>query len=178
MISTFNGICPHTHTKMNQTELTELTMLLKDKGLTVAFAESCTAGMLASEMVKAKGSSDVLLGSLVVYQPEAKKKLLGVKQDTLDLYTAESQQVTNEMVMGLKKALNADISIATTGLAGNGGSESPEKPIGTMFVSFLYDGKAEEFREVFKGSSQSMRKQLTDYVFEKLKGIIEEHYDR
>jgi nicotinamide-nucleotide amidase len=163
---------------MNQTELTELTMMLKDKGLTVAFAESCSAGMLASEMAKAKGSSDVLKGSLVVYQPEVKKKLLGVKQDTLDLYTAESQQVTNEMVMGLKKTLDADISIATTGLAGAGGSETPEKPVGTMFVSFLYDGKAEEFREVFEGNSLSIRKQLADYVFEKLKGIVEEHYDR
>jgi nicotinamide-nucleotide amidase len=152
--------------------------MLKDKGLTVAFAESCSAGMLASELAKAKGSSDVLKGSLVVYQPEVKKKLLGVKQDTLDLYTAESQQVTNEMVMGLKKTLDADISIATTGLAGAGGSETPEKPVGTMFVSFLYDGKAEEFREVFEGNSLSIRKQLADYVFEKLKGIVEEHYDR
>ncbi|WP_241739129.1 CinA family protein [Pontibacter beigongshangensis] len=152
--------------------------MLKDKGLTVAFAESCTAGMLASEFTKGTGSSDVLVGSLVVYQPEAKKKLLGVKQDTLELYTAESQQVTNEMVMGLKKTLNADISIATTGLAGPGGSENSEKPVGTMFVSILYDGRAEEFREVFKGNSQQIRKDLTDYIFQKLKGIVEEHYDR
>ncbi len=153
-------------------------MSLKDKELTVAFAESCTAGMLASEFVKAKGSSDVLLGSAVVYQPEAKKKLLGVKQETLDLYTAESQQVTNEMVMGLKKLLGAKISIATTGLAGEGASETPEKPVGTMFVSMLYDGKAEEFREVFKGNSESMRKQLTEYVFQKIQGVLDQHYSR
>ncbi|WP_242916621.1 CinA family protein [Pontibacter liquoris] len=163
---------------MNQTELTQLMMSLKDKELTVAFAESCTAGMLASEFVKAKGSSDVLLGSAVVYQPEAKKKLLGVKQETLDLYTAESQQVTNEMVMGLKKLLGAKISIATTGLAGEGASETPEKPVGTMFVSMLYDGKAEEFREVFKGNSESMRKQLTEYVFQKIQGVLDQHYSR
>ena len=163
---------------MNLSELNDLMVNLRDKGLTVAFAESCTAGMLASEFVKAKGSSDVLKGSMVVYQPEAKKKLLNVKQETLDLYTAESQQVTNEMVMGLKKLLDADISIATTGLAGAGGSESPEKPVGTMFVSLLYDGKAEEFREVFKGNTISVRKQLTDYIFEKLKGVVEEHYGR
>ncbi|AKD05433.1 decaheme cytochrome c MtrA [Pontibacter korlensis] len=163
---------------MNQTELTELVLGLKDKGLTVAFAESCTAGMLASEFVKAKGSSDVLKGSLVVYQPSVKQKLLGVKKETLDLYTAESQQVTNEMVMGLKKALDADISIATTGLAGPGASENEEKPVGTMFVSFLYDGKAEEFREVFKGNTESIRKQLVEFIFKKLKGVLEQHYDR
>lgn len=153
-------------------------MGLKDKGLTVAFAESCTGGLLASEFVKAKGSSDVLKGSLVVYQPEVKQKLLGVKKDTMELYTAESQQVTNELVMGLKKLLNADISIATTGLAGPGGSETEEKPVGTMFVSMLYDGKAEEFREVFKGNTESVRKQLVDFIFEKLQGVLDQHYDR
>ncbi|QCR23243.1 CinA family protein [Pontibacter sp. SGAir0037] len=163
---------------MSEEELTELMMGLKDKGLTVAFAESCTAGMLASEFVKAKGSSDVLIGSLVVYQPEAKKKLLGVKDETLELYTAESQQVTNEMAMGLKKALDASISIATTGLAGPGASENSEKPVGTMFVSMLYDGKAEEFREVFKGNSLKIREQLTQYIYEKLKGLLERHYNR
>lgn len=163
---------------MNQAELTELVMGLKDKGLTVAFAESCTAGMLASEFVRAKGSSDVLKGSLVVYQPEVKQKLLGVKKQTLDLYTAESQQVTNEMVMGLKKMLGADISIATTGLAGPGGSETEEKPVGTMFVSILYNGKAEEFRELFEGNTDSIRKQLVDYIFQKLVGILDQHYKR
>ncbi|MCJ8165372.1 CinA family protein [Pontibacter sp. E15-1] len=163
---------------MNQTELTKLTMDLKDKELTVAFAESCTAGLLSSEFVKAKGSSQVLLGSLVVYQPEVKHKLLGVRKETLELYTAESQQVTNEMVMGLKKQLDADICIATTGLAGEGGSETAEKPVGTMFVSFLYDGKAEEFREVFEGSAESIRKELVDYIFRKLRGVLDEHYAR
>lgn len=163
---------------MNQTELTQLITDLKDKGLTVAFAESCTAGMLASEFVKAKGCSEILIGSAVVYQPEAKKKLLGVKQETLDLYTAESQQVTNEMVMGLHKLLDAKISIATTGLANEGGSETPEKPVGTMFVSMLYDGKAEEFREVFDGNSESRRKQLTEYIFQKLRGVLDQHYGR
>lgn len=105
---------------MKENELTELTMALKDNGLTVAFAESCTGGLLASEFIKAKGSSDVLQGSIVVYQPEAKMNLLDVKKKTMDLYTAESQQVTNEMVMGLKKKLDASIYVATTGLADAG----------------------------------------------------------
>ncbi|WP_162053526.1 CinA family protein [Pontibacter pamirensis] len=163
---------------MKQDDLTKLVLDLKDRGLKVAFAESCTAGLLASEFVKATGSSDVLLGSLVVYQPKVKQKLLGVSKSTLKLYSAESQQVTNEMVMGLKKHLDADISIATTGLAGEGGSETAEKPVGTMFVSFLYDGKAEEFREVFEGDTNSIRKQLVDYIFEKLRGVVDEHYNR
>ena len=163
---------------MTQNEITELVTNLKDNNLTIAFAESCTAGLLASEFVKAKGSSDVLKGSLVVYQPEVKMKLLDVRKETLEMYTAESQQVTNEMVMGLKKLLDAEISVAVTGLAGGGGSETDEKPIGTVFVSFLYDGKAEEFREVFDGNTQAIRKKTVDYIFEKLKGVLEQHYNR
>ena len=163
---------------MKEEDLTRLVLDLKDRGLTVAFAESCTAGLLASEFVRATGSSDVLLGSMVVYHPKVKQKLLGVSKNTLKLYTAESQQVTNEMVMGLKKQLDADISIATTGLAGDGGSETTEKPVGTMFVSILFDDKAEEFREVFKGDTESVRKQLVDYIFEKLRGVVDEHYNR
>ncbi|GAB3820511.1 CinA family protein [Pontibacter rugosus] len=163
---------------MDPKELTKLMMELKDNGLTVAFAESCTAGMLASEFVRAKGSSDVLKGSLVVYQPEVKQKLLNVKKETLELYTAESQQVTNEMVMGLKKQIDADLCIATTGLLGEGGSETAEKPVGTVFISFLYDGKAEEFREVFKGDADSLRKQVVEYVFKKIKGVLDQHYNR
>lgn len=163
---------------MKENELNSLMMNLKDNGLTVAFAESCTGGLLASEFVKAKGCSDVLQGSIVVYQPEAKINLLGVKKKTLDLYTAESQQVTNEMVMGLKKKLDASIYVATTGLAGEGGSETKEKPVGTVFVSILYDGKAEEFRVVFDGNSESIRKKTVDFVFEKLQGVLDEHYNR
>ncbi|PRY16533.1 nicotinamide-nucleotide amidase [Pontibacter ummariensis] len=163
---------------MKQEELTKLMLDLKDKGLTVAFAESISGGMLASEFVKATGSSDVFMGSIVAYQPEVKMKLLGVKQETLDLYTAESQQVTNEMVMGLKKQLDASVSVATTGLANEGASETPQKPVGTMFVSILYDGKAEEFREVFEGEPDKVRQQLVDYVFQKLRGMLDQHYVR
>ncbi len=163
---------------MTQNELTEVVTNLRDNNLTIAFAESCTAGLLVSEMVKAKGISDVLKGSVVVYQPEMKIKLLGVKKKTLDLYTAESQQVTNEMVMGLKKLVDADINIAVTGLAGGGASETDEKPVGTVFVSFLYDNKAEEFRDVFDGNTQEVRKKTVDYVFQKLKGVLDDHYKR
>src|SRR3712207_5097776 len=99
---------------MTDTELSRLSLKLKDKNLSIAFAESITGGMLSSEFVKATGTSDVLLGSIVTYAEAVKQKLLGVKKQTLKLYTAESQQVTNEMVMGLYKLLKADMSVAVT----------------------------------------------------------------
>lgn len=152
-------------------------MKLKDKSLTIAFAESITGGMLASEFIKAKGTSDVLLGSIVTYAEEVKQKVLGVKKQTLKLYTAESQQVTNEMVMGLHKLLKAEVCIAVTGLGGIGASETKEKPIGTIFFSILFKNKVEEFREELNGNSTSIRKKAADLIFLKLEETIDRHFD-
>ena len=143
---------------MTQNDLTRLTFKLKDKKLTIAFAESITGGMLVSEFVKAKGTTDVLLGSIVTYAEEVKQKVLGVKKQTLKLYTAESQQVTNEMVMGLHKFLKADVCVAVTGLGGSGASETKEKPVGTVFFSILCRKKVEEYREEFEGNARPLGK--------------------
>ncbi|WP_192823431.1 CinA family protein [Rufibacter sp. LB8] len=161
---------------MKPEELTQLIMKLKDKDLTLAFAESCTGGSLAATMSEATGSSDVFLGSVVTYHERAKNKILGVKTDTLKLYTAESQQVTNEMVLGLHKLLKANVSIAVTGLFGQGGSENPEKPIGTTFVSIFFEDRVEEYRQVFKGDARKMRDQAIDFIFAKLEATVDRHF--
>jgi PncC family amidohydrolase len=161
---------------MTEDKLTALVTKMRDKGLKVAFAESSTAGMVISEFANGKGTSDVLLGSIVTYSVEAKQKVLKVKKETLSLYTPESQQVTNEMVMGLQKLLQADISVAITGLCGQGGSESPEKPIGSTFVSVFFQDRVEEYREVFEGDFTKIREQTVEYVFEKLDYIVDEFF--
>ncbi|WP_324671741.1 nicotinamide-nucleotide amidohydrolase family protein [Hymenobacter sp. GOD-10R] len=146
--------------------------------LTIAFAESCTAGLLASEFSKGVGSSEVLLGSVVTYHPLAKHKLLGVSQDSLSLYTAESQQVTNEMVMGLHKKLPADMCVAITGLCGAGTSEADIKPVGTMFFTFLHQNHAEEVRQEFEGDCVSVREQAVDFIFTHLGELLERYSER
>jgi len=161
---------------MNDKELTQLVIKLKDKNLKIAFAESITGGMLVSEFIKAKGTNDVLLGSIVTYAEEVKQKLLGVKKQTLKLYTAESQQVTNEMVMGLYKLLKAEVCVAVTGLGGVGASESSEKPVGSVFFSILFLQRVEEYREVFDGDSTAIRKKAADFIFQKLEETIDRHY--
>lgn len=161
---------------MKEDELTALVTRMRDKNLSLAFAESSTAGTLSAELAKAKGVSDVLIGSMVTYAAEAKQKVLGVKKETLELYTAESQQVTNEMVMGLHKLLKADISVAVTGLCGNGGSETPDKPIGSTFVSVYHREKVEEYREVFEGDFTAIREQTVDFVFQRLGQLLERHF--
>lgn len=161
---------------MNINELTGIVTKLRDQNLTVAFAESSTAGLAASEFAKAKGTSDVFIGSMVTYSAEAKQKVLGVKKETLELYSAESQQVTNEMVMGLHKLLKADVCVAVTGLCGAGGSENSEKPVGSTFLAIFCAGKVEEYREIFDGDFSNIRKQTVDYIFQKIDQSLDRHF--
>jgi len=161
---------------MNNTDLNRIVRKLQTSKLTVAFAESATAGMLASEIVKAKGTGTTFMGSIVTYNESVKQTLLGVKKKTLDLYTAESQQVTNEMVMGLHKILRADICVAVTGLAETGASETDNKPVGTVFFSMFYKDKIEEFREVFEGTPENVRKQASEFIFYKMEEIYDRHF--
>lgn len=161
---------------MNTSDITRIVRKIQTSKLTIAFAESATAGMLASEIVKAKGTGTVFLGSIVTYNESVKQILLGVKKKTLELYTAESQQVTNEMVMGLHKLLKADICIAVTGLAETGASETDNKPVGTVFFSMYYKDKIEEYREIFDGNSESVRKKATEFIFTKMEEIYDKHF--
>lgn len=163
---------------MTTNDLTRIATKLRDKDLTIAFAESVTGGLLISEFTKAKGVSDVLLGSIVTYASEVKQKVLGVKGQTLKLYTAESQQVTNEMVLGLHKLLNAEMCVAVTGLSGQGASETREKPVGTVFFSIYCRNKVEEFRQEFEGHAEKVRKQAADFIFQKIEETIDRQFER
>jgi len=142
--------------------------------LTLAFAESCTGGLLASGLVPLQGINNVLLGSIVTYHAQAKQALLGVKKKTLDLYSAESQQTTNEMAQGLRRQLPAaDVCVAVTGLCGPGASETPDKPVGTVFVTILFRDQAYEYRERFKGTGEALRQQAADFVYARLADLLQ-----
>lgn len=161
---------------MKPTDLNALLKKFLQYKLTVAFAESCTAGLLASEFTKGVGSSEVLLGSVVTYHPVAKQRLLGVKKETLAMYTAESQQVTNEMVQGLHKHLPAaDVCVAVTGLCGDGASESNEKPVGTMYFTILHQNRAQELRQEFEGDCNKVRQLAVDFVFQHLHNLLDNY---
>ncbi|SNR71813.1 MULTISPECIES: CinA family protein [Hymenobacter] len=155
------------------------TALIKDfikHKLTLALAESCTCGLAAAQLAPAEGVSEVLLGSVVTYHTDAKQQLLGVKPATLDTYSAESQQTTNEMVLGLHKNLpKADVCVAVTGLCGPGQSETPDKPVGTVFVTILFLEHAHEYRQQFDGSSDAIRQQATEFIYQKLAELLDRH---
>lgn len=108
--------------------------LLRKQKLTIATAESCTGGSVAQEITSIAGSSDYFLGSVVAYQNSLKQSLLGVSPETLASYGAVSENTIVEMAEGVRDRLNADIGIATSGIAGPGGG-SPEKPVGTVWIA-------------------------------------------
>lgn len=108
--------------------------LLKSKKKTVSTAESCTGGTIAHLLTSIAGSSAVFNGSVVSYANEAKKNLLGVKEETLQQYGAVSEQTVMEMIQGALKELKTDYAIATSGIMGPDGGTT-EKPVGTVWIA-------------------------------------------
>lgn len=105
--------------------------LLREKNMTLGFAESCTAGMISSRVADIAGCSDVLLGGIVSYSNDIKMNILGVSTDTLENHGAVSEQCAAEMAEGARRVLGCDIALSVTGIAGPDGG-SAEKPVGTV----------------------------------------------
>ncbi|MCA8950255.1 MAG: competence/damage-inducible protein A [Planctomycetes bacterium] len=113
-------------------ELPELVLeRLRRAGRTLALAESCTGGRIASQLVDVAGASDVLLGGVVAYDNSAKVALLGVDETVLATHGAVSEPVAAAMAAGARLRFRADVAISTTGIAGPAGG-SPAKPVGTV----------------------------------------------
>ncbi len=108
--------------------------LLRERGLCLATAESCTGGYLAHLITSVPGSSDYFRGSIVAYANEFKTELLGLSAETLKTHGAVSEACVKEMVRGACRLPGVDVGIATSGIAGPGGG-TPEKPVGTIWVA-------------------------------------------
>ena len=121
--------------------------LLKDRGLTVGTAESCTGGLLAKLLTDLPGSSAVFRGGVVSYTNGVKAGLLGVPQDLLDRYGAGSPQVAEAMARGAKAALGCDIALSTTGVAGPD-ADDRGNPIGLVYLGLAWGDQCRitEFR--------------------------------
>ena len=111
-----------------------LVLALRERGLTVATAESCTGGLIAKRITDVAGCSDVFLGGCVTYAVDAKVKLIGVSRETIEKYGVVSAETACEMAKGVRLALGADIGISTTGIAGPGGG-TPDQPVGTVYIA-------------------------------------------
>ena len=141
---------------VNDERLEEVVVkLLKERGKTVAFAESCTGGLLSSMIVNVPGASEVFVGSVVAYDNEVKKKILGVREETLERFGAVSEACVREMSEGLKNLMEADVCVAVSGIAGPTGG-SPEKPVGTVFID-LFEKEHRTVKYHFSGDRNMIR---------------------
>jgi nicotinamide-nucleotide amidase len=124
----------HIYGYNNETMAEVIGRTLKQNGKTLAVAESCTGGYISHLITSVPGCSAFYNGSVTAYSNEIKEKILGVKTSTLFDFGAVSEEVAKEMAVGARQVFNADISVATTGIAGpDGGSE--EKPVGTVWIA-------------------------------------------
>jgi len=126
---------------MKQTIMKNLGLMLIDKNLTIAFAESATAGWICAEFSLIEDAGKFLKGGIACYDACIKEDLLKVDPRLVEAFTPESMEVTKAITEGLTSMISADIHIGVTGLACPGGSETPEKPVGTMFIYALHEGK-------------------------------------
>ena len=135
--------------------------LIKEHGLTVATAESCTGGLLAAEFVSLPGSSNWFSEGCVTYTVPAKISRLSVSEATIDKYTVVSREVALEMARGIRKNLNASIGISTTGYAGPGGGDD-KNPVGTVFVAVVSDDKEMCEKLSLTGERNEIRKEAVE----------------
>lgn len=147
--------------------------LLKDNGLTVSFAESCTGGLISSTFVDIPGVSDVYKGGVITYSNESKMKILGVAQETLEKHGAVSEECVREMVDGCKRLFNSSFAVAVSGIAGpSGGSE--EKPVGTVCIALATPTKIISSTHLLRGDRNSIRRRSMLFSFDILRrGVLE-----
>jgi PncC family amidohydrolase len=107
--------------------------LLREKGLRLAVAESCTGGLIASRITDVAGSSEYFDAGVVVYSNQAKQRLLSVPAESIEAHGAVSREVAEKMAEGVRTATGSDLGLAVTGIAGPTGG-SPEKPVGTVYI--------------------------------------------
>jgi nicotinamide-nucleotide amidase len=110
--------------------------MLKERGLTIALAESCTGGLIGHRITNVPGSSTYLKGGIVAYANEVKQQSLVVRAETLDVHGAVSEETAVEMATGARRVLGSDIGLAVTGVAGPEGG-TPEKPVGTVCFALV-----------------------------------------
>ena len=121
-----------------------LLSLCREKGVTLATAESCTGGMIGTTLTSIPGASDVFLGGIISYANSAKETLLGVPKETLASHGAVSKESAEAMAQGAQKALGATLAVSVTGIAGPGGGTA-EKPVGTVYIGISFKDITQSF---------------------------------
>jgi nicotinamide-nucleotide amidase len=143
--------------------------LLRQAKTTVAFAESCTGGLVSALLTDVPGSSDYFVGSVVSYANSAKESLLDVLEETLRAHGAVSAEAALEMARGARSRFGTDLAVAITGIAGPDGG-STEKPVGTVFFALTAaDGTERTKKRLFLGDRAVIRRAAAIHALELLR---------
>jgi nicotinamide-nucleotide amidase len=143
----------------------------RGRGLTLATAESCTGGLVASRLTSVAGSSDVFLGSVVSYANSVKESELGVPAAVLEEHGAVSAETAEAMARGARERLGADVAVSVTGIAGPGGA-TPGKPVGLVYLCASGPGGelAQDF--VVPGDRETVRGRSTVAALHLVRSLV------
>ena len=149
--------------------------ILKEHSLVISVAESCTGGLLSSRLTDISGSSEYIRANFVTYSNESKMARWDVKDETVRVYGAVSEQCAREMSEGLYRKTKADIAISTTGLAGPTGA-TETKPIGLMYVGITnrYKSVVQQFKLNPKFDRIRMKQEFTQCALQMLLDSLSE----
>lgn len=143
---------------------------LKAKRLVAATAESCTGGWVAQAITSVSGSSDWFDRGFVTYSNDAKREMLGVREETLARHGAVSEETAREMAAGALAASRAQVAVAITGVAGPTGG-TPQKPVGMVCFAWALPGaRVESVTKRFDGDREAVRRQSVVFALE---GMLE-----
>jgi nicotinamide-nucleotide amidase len=168
---------------MSEKPLEELAgELLRQRGLRLAIAESCTGGLLGHRITNIPGSSTYYMGSVTAYAYEAKVRLLGVHWETLELHGAVSEETVLEMAKGVREVLAADVGLAVSGIAGPGGG-TREKPVGLTWIGLSCEGLRKEgfqkaWKNIWQGNRLQIKEQSAEHALELLVNHLQESEKR
>ena len=145
--------------------------VLRERGLTISTAESCTGGGLAARITSVPGSSDYFLGSVVAYQNAVKVRVLGVPEGILEAHGAVSRETAAAMATGCRRVFQSDLAVGITGIAGpEGGSD--EKPVGLVYVA-VADRRATRIERLrLDGNREEVRLAAIDAALDLILSVL------
>ena len=163
---------PHIYSDNDATLPEIIVALLQKQNCTLAIAESCTGGLIMSELVSVAGCSSVFLEGLCTYSNEAKTARLGVPAALIEKHGAVSAEVAAVMAEGVAKTAGATIGISTTGIAGPDGGTA-EKPVGLVYAGLYINGEVETVKLNIIGSRNEVRLRAAHLVMDMLRRKLE-----
>ena len=144
--------------------VTKCAKALATKKWNIAFAESATAGRMSADFSMTEYSGQILRGGITCYEVFVKEQILHVPHSYIEKYTPESKEVTQKLAEQAAKIFNTKVTVAITGLTTPGGSETKEKPVGTIFMCIITPNQTLDYREIFEGTPEEIVLQAIDFV--------------